>query len=395
MDFRFSQEDEAFRQEVREFVNAEWDPKGYDSVGASIASYDLHTHEAIDLVKEWQLKLADKGWWTLHWPEQFGGMGAPISRQLIYREEMAYWGAPSSGASDLVGPVLMYHGNEWHRDELLPHYATAEIEFCRLLSEPGAGSDLASVQTRAVEDGDDFVVTGQKIWTSMAEMADYGQALVRTDPEAAKHRGLTYLIIDMKSPGIILRPLYDMLGRRRWSEVFMDEVRVPKRNMVGEVNRGWYATMTHLSFERSNIGGPARMLRTVEEFIDYAREAKVNGEPLLNDVRVRHVLADMRLQIEVARMISYRVAWMQTRGEIPVKESSQTKLWGDMLHQGIYRGIASILNDYGQLRPEDKWAPAGRFMGVNSILATGLSIGGGTREVQKNIIAQRALGLPR
>ena len=228
MDFRFSQEDEAFRREVRDFVTTEWDPKGYDSVGASIASYDLHTHEAIDLVKEWQLKLADKGWWTLHWPEQFGGMGAPISRQLIYREEMAYWGAPSSGASDLVGPVLMYHGNEWHRDDLLPHYATAEIEFCRLLSEPGAGSDLASVQTRAVEDGDDFIVTGQKIWTSMAEMADYGQALVRTDPEAAKHRGLTYLIIDMKSPGIILRPLYDMLGRRRWSEVFMDEVRVPK-----------------------------------------------------------------------------------------------------------------------------------------------------------------------
>ena len=395
MDFRFSEEDEAFRREVREFVAAEWDPKGYDSVGASIASYDLHTHEAIDLVKEWQLKLADKGWWTLHWPQEFGGQGAPISRQLVYREEMAYWGAPSSGASDLVGPVLMYHGNEWHRDELLPHYATAEIEFCRLLSEPGAGSDLASVQTRAVEDGDDFIVTGQKIWTSMAEMADYGQALVRTDTEAAKHRGLTYLIIDMKSPGIILRPLYDMLGRRRWSEVFMDEVRVPKRNMVGELNRGWYATMTHLSFERSNIGGPARMLRTVEEFVDYAKQVRVNGEPLFKDARVRHQLADMRLQIEVARMISYRVAWMQTRGEIPVKESSQTKLWGDALHQGIYSGIASIMSDYGQLRPEDARAPAGRFMGVNSILATGLSIGGGTREVQKNIIAQRALGLPR
>ncbi|MDA1096789.1 MAG: acyl-CoA dehydrogenase family protein [Chloroflexi bacterium] len=395
MDFRFAPADEAFRREVRDFVRKEWDPKGYDTVGASIASYDLHTHEAIDLVKEWQLKLAKKGWWTLHWPTEFGGQAAPISRQLVYREEMAYWGAPSSGASDLVSPVLMFHGNDWHKRELLPHYATAEIEFCRLLSEPGAGSDLASVTTRAVQDGDDFVVTGQKIWTSMAEMADYGQAIVRTDPDAPKHRGLTYLIIDMKTPGITLRPLNDMLGQRRWSEVFLDEVRVPARNMVGEWNRGWYATMTHLSFERSNIGGPARMLRTLEEFIEQAERMKVNGEPILADVRVRHLLADFRLQIEVARMISYRVAWMQTRGEIPVKESSQTKLWGDILHQGIYRGIASLLQDYGLLRPEDPRTPAGRFHGVNAILSTGLSIGGGTREIQKNIIAQRALGLPR
>ena len=395
MDFRFAPADEAFRREVRDFVRKEWDPKGYDTVGASIASYDLHTHEAIDLVKDWQLKLAKKGWWTLHWPTEFGGQAAPISRQLVYREEMAYWGAPSSGASDLVSPVLMFHGNDWHKRELLPHYATAEIEFCRLLSEPGAGSDLASVTTRAVQDGDDFVVSGQKIWTSMAEMADYGQAIVRTDPDAPKHRGLTYLIIDMKTPGITLRPLNDMLGQRRWSEVFLDEVRVPARNMVGELNRGWYATMTHLSFERSNIGGPARMLRTLEEFIEQAERMKVNGEPILADVRVRHLLADFRLQIEVARMISYRVAWMQTRGEIPVKESSQTKLWGDILHQGIYRGIASLLQEYGQLRPEDPRTPAGRFHGVNAILSTGLSIGGGTREIQKNIIAQRALGLPR
>jgi alkylation response protein AidB-like acyl-CoA dehydrogenase len=395
MDFRFSPEDEAFRREVRDFVRREWDPKGYDPVGASIASYDLHTEEAVELVKEWQVKLAKKGWWTLHWPQEFGGMGAPISRQLVYREEMAYWGAPSSGASDLVSPVLMLHGNEWHRKELLPQYATAEIEFCRLLSEPSAGSDLASVQTRAVQDGDDWVITGQKIWCSMGEMADYGQALVRTDPNAPKHRGLTYFIVDMKTPGIVLRPLHDMLGQRRWSEVFLDEVRVPARNMVGELHRGWYATMTHLSFERSNIGGPARMLRTLEEFIDWARTVRVNGQPLLDDMRVRHMLADFRLQIEVARMTSYRVAWLQTRGEVPVKESSMSKMWGENLHQTIYRGLQMVLDNYGMLRPEDPHAPAGRFVGVNSILSTGLSIGGGTREVQKNIIAQRSLGLPR
>ncbi len=395
MDFQFSVEDEAFRTEVRDFVRTEWNPKGYDTVGASIASYDLHTEEAIDLVKEWQQKLAAKGWWTFHWPTEFGGTGAAISRQLVYREEMSYWGAPSTGASDLVSPVLMFHGNEWHKQELLPHYATAEIEFCRLLSEPGSGSDLASVTTKAVRDGDDFVVSGQKIWTSMAEMADYGQAIVRTDPDAVKHRGLTYLIIDMKSPGIVLRPINDMLGQGRWSEVFLDEVRVPARNMVGELNRGWYATMTHLSFERSNIGGPARMLRFLEEFTDWARTEQVNGTPLLDDVRLRHKIADYRLQIEVARMISYRVAWMQTRGEIPVKESSMTKNWGDVLHQGIYRGLASVLADSGLLRPEDPRAPANRFLGANAFLSTGLSIGGGTREIQKNIIAQRALGLPR
>ena len=394
MDFRFEPQDETFRREIREFVEREWRPVGkydYSPFGG-----DMDIAAVATQVKDFEKKLVAQGWYTMHWPEPWGP-DAPISRQLVYREEMAYQGAPASLGGGFFAPSLIINGTEWQKQEFLPQIANAEIEVCQGFSEPNAGSDLANLQTRAVRDGDDYVITGQKIWTSGAHRADIGHFLVRTDPNAPKHRGISYLIVDMKSPGITLRPLYNMLGVRTWNETFLDNVRVPVRNLIGEENRGWYAAMTTLSFERSNIQGPATLLRQWERFRDRLRGIKLNAEKAIADPITRHLLTDLRIQIEVARMLSYRVAWMQTRGELPVREASITKIMAGELGQRQARTFARIIHEYGIVMPGSKRAHlrAGDRIGYSNFNVIGASIAGGSNEIQRNIIAQRGLGLPR
>ncbi|MBI4236682.1 MAG: acyl-CoA dehydrogenase family protein, partial [Chloroflexi bacterium] len=258
MDFRLSSEAEALRQEAREFARREWDPHGYDFDSMVVTSYDFDSPEARALVNQFEKKLIARGWYTMHWPQEHGGKAISIEMQMAYREGMAYEKAPASLGGGLVAPLLMIHGSDWQKREFLPRIANADIEFGQGFSEPNAGSDLANLQTRAVVDGDDLVITGQKIWSSGAHFADWYHALVRTDPDAPKHRGITYVLVSLRdergrqAPGIVMRPLFDMMGRHRWNEVFLDGVRVPRRNVIGEMNRGWYAAMTTLSFERSN-----------------------------------------------------------------------------------------------------------------------------------------------
>ncbi len=399
MDFRFSVEDEAFRQEVREFVQREWDDSGYDLVSTMNTSWHLDDNAALALQHEFEQKLVQKGWWTMHWPKEFGGQDAGIERQLVYREEMAYQGAPSALGGGLVAPLLMIHGQDWQKEYFIPRLANAEFEFAQGFSEPNAGSDLGSLTTRAVADGDDFVINGQKIWTSTAHhpRAKWGHILVRTDPDAAKHRGISYFLIDMESPGISLRPLYDMLGRRRWSEWFLEDVRIPARNLIGELNRGWYAAMTTLSFERASVDIPASLLREWEKVLDYLRTTNMNGEPFTRNPIVRSEMADLRIYIELGRMLAYRVAWMQANGEMPQAEGSLARVWAGEATQRVFRTAARLMRDMGTLIPGGpaRWSPLGGYIGANHYLSTGRTFGGGTKEIQRNIIAQRGLGLPR
>ena len=263
MDFRFTAEEEALRVEATEFVRQEWEHNDKDAYSMIVASYDVDDVDEEERMHVYAKKLAEKGWFTMHWPKEFGGWGAPLSTQLAYREAMAYAGSPEILGGGMFAPMLMMHGADWQRDFFLPRIASGEIHhLSQGFSEPNAGSDLANVQTRATEDGDDFVLNGQKIWNSEGRWADWGHYLVRTDPTAPKHRGISYFIIDMNDPGITLRPLYDGLGRWRWSEVFLEDVRIPKRNLIGELNRGFYTAMTTLSFERSTGGdtGPPAAL---------------------------------------------------------------------------------------------------------------------------------------
>jgi len=264
-------------------------------------------------------------------------------------------------------------------------------------SEPEAGSDLASLRTRAVKDGDDYVINGQKIWTSIAHMSKWMIMLARTDPDVPKHKGITYFIMDMKSPGIDVRPLTNMAGAREFNEVFFDNVRVPKENIIGEENRGWSAAVTTLDFERSAIGSAVGQRQTVEDLISYAKEHTEDAtSTLARNAMLRYELMDRLVETEVGRMLSYRVVSLQAKGQIPNYEASIIKLYNMELNQRIARAGMHVLGLYGQLdRADKKWAPLKGRIKNRYLRSVGSTIEGGTSEIQRNIIAIRGLGLPR
>ena len=402
MDFNLSSKDEGFRQEVRQFLRDNWDTKGYDSHSINVRSYDFATPEARDIDNELIQKLVDKGWYTMHWPEQWGGEDASFGKQFVYMEELAYANAPIGHPPTNVTGAIMLHGTEWLKERFLPQMATNSIDWAQGYSEPNAGTDLASLQTRAVEDGDDFVITGQKIWSSGSHFSNWYHILARSDPDAPKHRGITYFAMQFKDdegnmmPGITLRPLYDYFGSRRWNEVFMDEVRVPKKYVIGEVNRGWYAAMTVLNFERTSVDGAARHIGSFDRFIEMARKLKMNGVNVLEDPVTKSKLADLRVVLEVDRMLAYRVAAMQAAGEIPQYEGAMSG-WR-VLHTSKYwmwNTFAKILGPYAALLKGERRAPGDGMYGTNYMLSQNESGGGGGIALGANIIAQRGLGLPR
>ena len=394
MDIRFTDEEEAFRQELQEFLRQElpddWDPLNQVSHSSP---------QGFPFTKQMSKKLADKGWLTLAWPREYGGQERSIMEQVVYSEEMSYWGAPGTdlgtGAISWVGPVLMIAGTEEQKREHLPPIARAERYWCTLYSEPGAGSDLASLQTSAVLDGDDYVINGQKIWTSSAHIADWGWLAARTDPDVPKHRGISLFLLDMKTPGVSVRPIINMAGGHEFNEVFFEDVRVPKGNMVGEENRGWYTVAVALDFERSGVGYSATARRTLEALVDYARETRHNGGTLADDPIVRHKLASRHVETEVSRWLSYRVAWMQSEGLSPNAEASMSKLYGTELTQRVAQTGMELLGLAGQLSRGSRWAPLQGYIQRTYLGSPSATIAAGTSEIQRDIIARRGLGLPR
>jgi alkylation response protein AidB-like acyl-CoA dehydrogenase len=391
MDFKFTAEDQAFRQEVREFIRTNWGTG--DTVGGIAAEDDSEWPR----VRTFEKKLAERGWLTMAWPKEYGGGGASHIQQMIFREECAYHGAPGSGGQgiSMVGPCIMVHGTEEQKKRFLPPIAKAEVTWCQGFSEPGSGSDLASLQTRAVADGDDFILNGQKIWTSGAQHADWIHVLARTDPDAPKHRGITYFLVDMKSPGISVRPIHQMHGRSGFNETFFENVRVPRANVLGEINRGWYAAATTLDFERSGVGRFAAGLRTLEELTTFCRETRIGGVRLASKPAVRMKLAELRIEHEVGRYLSYRVSWMQAAGKIPNYEASMSKLYGSELSQRLGQAGVNMMGLYGGLYEGTKWAPLNAKMQVLYLSSVSATIAAGTSEIQRNIMATRGLGLPR
>jgi alkylation response protein AidB-like acyl-CoA dehydrogenase len=290
---------------------------------------------------------------------------------------------------------LIVHGTEEQKKEHLPRILSGEVNWRQGYSEPGSGSDLASLQTRAVRDGDDFVINGQKIWTSGAHRADWLYALVRTDPEAPKHRGISFLILDKDTPGITIRPLIDMSWRHHFNEVFFEDVRVPASNLIGEENRGWYVGMTLLDFERSNITGAItsrRSIRSLLEYLDTDEGAeKANVTP-----PVRTAIADRYVETEVMFNFSFRIISMQNANQIPNYEASTSKLFNSELSQALARTGSRAFGLYAGLwDDEDGRAPLGGRFTKSYVQSVPATIAAGTSEVQRNIIATRGLGLPR
>jgi alkylation response protein AidB-like acyl-CoA dehydrogenase len=392
MDLRFSPEEEAFRKELVAFLEKEVPPE----MQADYDGLDL-SPEQFEFAGAFDKKLAAKGWLCMHWPKEYGGQAASITRQVVFNEEMGYRRVPSRSSMgiNIVGPAIMLYGNEEQKKRYLSAIARGDTEFCQGFSEPNSGSDLASLRTKAVEESDHYVVNGQKIWSSRAHHAKYCWLLARTDPEAPKHKGLTTFVVDMKTPGVTVRPIVTVLGSTHFCEVFFDNVRVPKDALVGEKNRGWYQAMGTLSFERSGIGRVSSSRRALDDLLAYVRQTKRNGQPLSRDPIVRLQLAELATEIEVARLLCYRVAWMQSKGKVPSGESSMGRVFGQELSQKVMRVGMKILGLSGQLAYGAPGAPVDGNVTRGFLSTISNTIRSGTSEIQRNIIAQRGLQLPR
>ncbi|MCC7088395.1 MAG: acyl-CoA dehydrogenase family protein [Chloroflexi bacterium] len=388
MELRFSEKEEKLRQEVRSFLQ-----QNGRSEGGQLGS---RTDAEFEFAKEFNRKLAERGWIAPAWPKEYGGLGASIYEQMVFNEEFGYFGAPDTGTRGfgvgMIGPTLIIHGNEEQKKRYLPRITSGEDIWCQGYSEPGAGSDLAALQTRAVRDGDDYVINGQKIWTSGGHRANQMFCLVRTDPEAPKHRGISFMLIDdiMNTPGLTIRPLINMANRHHFNEVFFEDVRVPAKNMVGEENRGWYVGMTLLDFERSGIGTTASQKHTLEKLVTNLKE----GDKARRE-RYRTRLADLVVANNVGRFLGYRIGYIQASGMVPNYEASVVKIYQSELGQKIYNFGVNQLGLSGQFVPEEPRAPFGGDMPESYIQAVPSSIYSGSNEIQRNVIATRGLGLPR
>jgi len=390
VEFKFTAEDEEFRTELRAFMKTEL-PDPWEGAGRYPEDDDWDLNQVI------RQKMAEKGWLTMHWPEEYGGQNASPVKSAIYNEEIAYMRAPGRDIFGvrMLGPTLMIHGSEEQKKTHLPSVAKGEIQWCQGYSEPESGSDLASLSTRAVRDGDELVINGAKVWTTMAHRADWIMLLTRTDPDAPKHRGISFVLVDMKSPGVSVRPIINMAGGHEFNQVTFDDVRVPRANVVGDEDRGWYVAVTLLDFERSGIDYSASARRLLDDTKGFATETKRNGVPLIEIPWVRTLMADRYIDCEVARLMAYNVAYMQSQDLIPTKEASMSKVFGSEVVQRVTEAALDILGMYGTLGREDKWAPLNGRVQENWMNAFAGTIAAGTSEIQRNIIAGRGLGLPR
>jgi len=395
MDFRFSEDEEAFRQEVRQWLRDEI-PQRWIELDPGIWE---ETEESWALARGFQRRLGEKGWLAPAFPREYGGLELSHMKRLVLAEELAYNRAPVSVEVEItvnwVAPSIMLFGSEQQKKDYVTRIARGEMIFCIGYSEPDAGSDLASLKTRAVEESDGYVINGQKIWCSYGHLADYCWMAVRTDPEAPRHQGISVFIVDMKTPGITVRPLINILNHHSFNEVFFDDVRIPKENLVGRKNNGWYQVMIALDFERSSVGWAASNRRIIEELIEYARNTRRNGLPLASDPLIRNQLAQLVVENEVARMMAYRIAWMYSRGLYPSYESSMSMVFISEATRRTADAGMRILGHYGELDRDSKWAVMNARLMRMCLSSLSIGVGGGSNEIQRNIIAMRGLGLPR
>lgn len=395
MDLSFAPEQEAFRQRLRTWL-AEHLPKGWGT--PEFERFESY-HDEVAFLTGWQRTLSEGGWCGLTWPKSYGGMGAGIVEQAIYNEEMARAQAPeliNKVGVNNVGPTLMMHGTEEQRRRFLAKILSAEEIWSQLFSEPGAGSDLAGLRTRADADGDGFRLTGQKVWTSYADFSQFAICLARTNPDVPKHKGITYFIVDMSSPGIEIRPLKQMTGDAEFNEVFLDNVFVPREYVIGGVDRGWQVAMDTLAHERGTnylfkeqVNNKIAITRLIEQLRQRA-EAGTPVHPAL-----RQQVVDTLIKVEIMRLHNLDTMTRLARGKEAGAETSVKKEFWNRMAQQLHETALAIQGPYSQLIGGDPHAvDHGRWQ-RSFLYSRSWTISGGTSEVQLNIIANRLLGLPR
>src|SRR5215472_1990179 len=362
MDFKFTVEDEGFRQELRRWLEANL-PRDWRDDGEL---HDPDTKEEFERRRAWHRKLYDAGWMCIHWPKEYGGRGATLIQQFVYQQELERLKAPPTinfQGIARVGPTLMQWGTPEQKKRYIPKIPPAEEIWCQGLSEPNHGSDLAAVETRAIDNGDHFVVNGSKVWTSNAHHADFSTLLCRTDPSLPKHKGLSYLLVDMKSPGITVRPLVQITGERAFNQVFYEDVQVPKSNLVGQKNQGWMVAMTNMMFERTIHGGRSEMMVEVRQLADLAKKIDRGGRSAWDDKYVQNRIAGFACEAEALKYTSLRQLTRQLRGLPPGPEGSIMKLGTSDLNLRLQMFAMELLGHNGCVayregcvREQRKWS---------------------------------------
>ncbi len=389
MEFGWTKEDEAFKEEVRGFIKevlpADWTGLGGES------SENLAFSRAVER------KLGARRWLVLAWPKEYGGLGATHWQQLIFKEEGSYNRLPgmTNLGINVIGPSIMIYGNDEQKEKYLPGIASGELHFCQMFTEPGAGSDLGSLTTRATRDGDFYLINGQKTFTSGAHQADYGWLAARTDPDAPKHKGVSTFVIPTNLPGITITPQINVMGEHHQNHVFFDNVRLPREQLVGVENRGFYQVMTTLDFERSGVERWAGGRRLLDDLVSYVISERGSKGVAALPSGVRNKLADAAITAEAGRYICYRITHMQSQGMIPNKEASMSKVLNAHFYQGIANLGVNVLGMYGPLHHDSKWAKLRGLFEYQILSTIPTTISGGSVEINRNIIANRGLELPR
>ncbi len=391
MDFDDTPEEAGFRTEARTWLEGHAPVKGGpDDFSTGYLERTMDPADFMARARSWQQLLVDEGWAGITWPKAHGGRGGTSMQSVIWGQEANNFGVSLNSFAvgiGMAGPTILRHGTDAQKDRFLRPMLRGEEIWCQLFSEPDAGSDLANVATRAVLDGDEWVVTGQKVWTSGAGEADWGILLARTDPSQPKHRGITYFLVDMKSPGFDIRPLTQMTGSEHFSEVFLDEVRIPAENVLGDVNGGWGCAITTLSNERGLIAGANRSSDTVA-LIGLARKRGRSDDPVL-----RQKLVDCWIRQQIQRYHGFRLQTALSKGVPPGPETSVMKLFAAEYLRRLGDTALELLGPEGMLLADD--APAGTEWQARFLYAPSIRIAGGSNEVQRNIMGERVLGLPR
>jgi alkylation response protein AidB-like acyl-CoA dehydrogenase len=387
MDFNFSEEQNKFREEIRDFLRTEVEQGSFEPKQNACQE---------GCSREFSQKLSKKGWIGLTWPKEYGGKGRSYMDRLILLEELLKAQAPIAFhfvAERQVGPALIHFGSSELQKEFLPKIINAEISFCLLFSEPDAGSDLASIRTTAVDEGDYYLINGQKVWTTLGHTADFGWLLAKTnlDPNFPKHKTLSEFILDMKTPGVTVQPLMNMAGVHSFNEVFLDNVKVPKNRLVGAKNEGFNQTMAQVDYERAGIERIMQNYSVKECLIDHVKRTKRNGKRLWDDPVIRNLIATLEMEFNAGRLLCHNVAWSIDQGKTPNYEAALCKVFCTQYEKRLSDVATQIMGLYGQLLPGSKWAPYDGVAAESYLWSPSYTLQGGTVEILKNIIALRGL----
>ncbi len=393
MDLNLTPEETKFRDELRTWLEANV-PKDWSEWR------EKPLEESFPYLRAWQRKLYEGGWAAVSWPKEYGGRGATLMEQSLFWEEMARVEAPPMANSlglGLIGPTIIAYGTDEQKKRFIPKILSAEEIWCQGFSEPNAGSDLAALQTEARLDGDRYVVNGQKVWTSYGWIGNWCELVVRTDSNVPKHKGLSVLLIDMKSPGVEVRPLKQMTGESEFNEIFFRDVRVPVANLLGKVNDGWNVAVSTLMYERGSYGARLHLIfkRAITRLIELSHKFQKNGHPAAQDPITRQKLAQCYAEIEIMRWNQLRAFSRVTATGVPGPEGSIQKIFWSELNQRLQQMAQEMFGAYGQLLAGDKDAVDNGIWSYGYLRTRGNTIEAGTSEVQRNIIGHFVLGLPR